>query len=307
MRAHIAFVTVCLAGAPAVAHAGDAADTAADGLGNFASEVRLLRERPAQRHHASLEPGSACTKIIAAARKAGLGDDARLFSSYFYGLDETHFDENQQAYLTLAEGAALCDEYASWLPFVPVAAAFEDAKQKVDIYSTMVEAGELGKDVGASLAKSGQECAAQVDAAIAAGADESRSFAVTDATTITTLSAGRKEYCETLIAFGKKLGVEVKQAHDARAKEIAAKYTKHGVKGAKLELFVEYDGTYWRGKRCEIVDDVKKLAKAKKLYQWLEHSDGSITIRRYDFKGNKIKKVTDKAFWSQAKAAAYCK
>jgi hypothetical protein len=148
MRAHIAFVTFCLAGAPVVAHAGDAADAAADALGPFASEVRLLRERPAQRHHASMEPASACTKVIAAARKAGLGDDARLFSTYFYGLDETHFDEHQQAYLTLAEAAALCDDYASWLPFVPVAAAFEEAKQDVHTFSTMVEAGELGTGVG---------------------------------------------------------------------------------------------------------------------------------------------------------------
>jgi hypothetical protein len=289
-----------------VAHAGDAADAAADALGPFASEVRLLRERPAQRHHASMEPASACTKVIAAARKAGLGDDARLFSTYFYGLDETHFDEHQQAYLTLAEAAALCDDYASWLPFVPVAAAFEEAKQDVHTFSTMVEAGELGTGVGENLGKRGQACAAEVDAAISAGADPSRSFAITDGET-TTLSAGREDYCEALIGFARKLGVEVKAAHDARAEEIAAKYTKHGVKGAKLELFVEYDGTYWRGKGCEIVDDVKKLARAKKLYQWLEHSDGSITIRRYDFKGNRIKKVTDRAFWSQAKAAAYCK
>jgi hypothetical protein len=151
---------------------------------------------------------------------------------------------------------------------------------------------------------SGKACLAAVDAAIAAGAAKTTKVKIGGADI--TLVDGKK-YCQAEIDYGTAFETFVAAEQGAKRKEIAAKYEAVGISGEKLELFIEYDDVYWRGKKCAIIDDVAALAKATKLYHWLENNDGTHTIRTYVFKGNKVKSVKDKTYKTEKKAYKGCK
>ena len=304
MRSKV-FSTVLLAAAivPAVARA-DAAQEVADGVEYVATWMPSLRESPASRLYGSHDPADGCRKAVAKGKKAGLGDDAKIFSRSFVGWDETHYDGEHNAYLELGELGAICDEYAELLLMIPAAGAQEDTAKSLKIYST-VAPGDLGADMGEQMVKAGKDCMAATDKAIKAGAPADRKTLINDESL--SLSEGREQICQAMIDFGGRLSGDIKDAHAKAYEEIAAKYKKVGVKGEKLDLFVEYDNTYWLGKGCEKVMDVKKQAKAKKLHQWWDNPDGTVTIRTYTFKGNKIKSVKNKVFTLAENAYKACK
>ncbi len=106
-----------------------------------------------------------------------------------------------------------------------------------------------------------------------------------------------------MIDHGTKFEEFIAVEYKAKQAERSKKYEEAGIKGAKLALMVEYDDVYWRGKGCEKIDDVAVLAKATRLYQWLENADGTHTIRTYLFAGNAVKGKSEKKY--QTEAAAY--
>ena len=165
----------------------------------------------------------------------------------------------------------------------------------------------MGDDFGKGLVTRGEACRAMVDQAIKGGADGDLALKlnVMDEPVVS-LNAGRKAYCDGLIDYGKNLKAKIAEAKAARRAAIAKKYEAAGIKGDRLELFIEYDDVSWRGKGCEIVDDLAVLAKAKKLYQWLENADGTDTIRTYTFSGDKYK-VSDKRYKKEKDAYKGCK
>jgi hypothetical protein len=108
--------------------------------------------------------------------------------------------------------------------------------------------------------------------------------------------------CDVLAKYGDYVNRSGQQNFD----KLAEKYRALGVAGDRLELFVEYDDVSFLGKKCVGIDDIKKLVKAKAVYQWLDNSDGTITIRKYTFKKNKYK-VSEKTYLTEAKAYKGCK
>ncbi|HTJ41889.1 MAG TPA: hypothetical protein VL463_07315, partial [Kofleriaceae bacterium] len=117
-----------------------------------------------------------------------------------------------------------------------------------------------------------------------------------------------RKACDAYVAWSKRLAQATAADDAAKAKAREAKYTSVGVGGEKLKLFLEYDDVYWRtSPKCETEDDPKQLAKAKQLFQWLDNADGTVTIRKYQFAGNKVAKISNKTFTTAEKAYKGCK
>jgi hypothetical protein len=115
-----------------------------------------------------------------------------------------------------------------------------------------------------------------------------------------------KKTCQAAVDYGTAFNALIAEEQQAKLAEKAKKYEAAGIKGAKLKLMIEYDDVYWRNTKCEKTDDVAELAKAKVLIHWLENSDGTQTIRRYTFNGNKVSK-TEKTFLTEAAAQRACR
>jgi hypothetical protein len=199
---------------------------------------------------------------------------------------------------------ALCDEYATRAAIWPAAAKQHATSSSLGSYS-QVDPADFGDGMGQGFVDDGKACHAATDAAIAAGAPDDVAVVIDGVSR--TLAQGKVEICDAMVAFGQRLIGDIAAAHAAARAEIAAKYEAVGVKGQRLELFIEYDDVYWRGKGCERITDLKKLARAKVLFHWLENSDGTHTIRKYTFKGNKVKSIKDRTYATEARAWKGCK
>lgn len=162
---------------------------------------------------------------------------------------------------------------------------------------------QLEKDYGgAGMIREGKAWLAAIDAA---GAKDSDTL---DFQSAKRTFGDARAICNAYIAFGGKLEQVGAADAAAKAKAMEEKYTSAGVAGDKLKLFLEYDDVYWRtAPKCETEDDPKKLARAKALFQWLDNADGTVTIRKYQFAGNKVAKISNQTFTTADKAYKGCR
>lgn len=149
----------------------------------------------------------------------------------------------------------------------------------------------------------GRQCLRDVDAALAAGVPPE--FPVHE----TTLAEFRVKRCQRIIDHAEELNREVPKLKKAERDGLIAIYKKAGMKGARLELFVESghpDNSGWLGSGCDkFITDPKKMAKAKKLFTWSEGSDG-YTVTKYTFKKDKYTLAT-RSFSTQEAAYRWCR
>ena len=292
--------------APALAHADPAKQLATE-LGSHFNYWTTYRDDPGSRA-GMLEHDpkpDACAAAVAKARKAGLANNARIYHSEFSSWDEAHYDEKKAAYLELGEVDLICRQWPKMLLLAPVAALQTKIAQNQHSFS-LVDPGSLGKDMADLFVKEAKECLDITDKAIKAGAPGDHKVKIHDK--VMTISEGRAKVCHAAIEWAAALGGKVKEAHAADREKRAAPYKAAGVSGAKLELFIEYDDVYWRGgANCQRISDIKQLAKAKVLFHWLENPDGTHTIRKYTFNGNKVSGPTSKTYKDAGAAQRGCK
>ncbi len=247
-----------------------------------------------------------CMDLVAAAKKAGVADGDNIEGYWDRHPKAVKVANSNKTTITLAEAVWVCEQWDRRLATEPTAIYIrfavtyqkdnpnDYAPEKVAMYS---------KGAGDASIKRGQKCIAGIAELDKAGMAND-TLVLADGSSIT--FADGKAACEYVIGHATRFNATIAEAHGAKRGEIAAKYEKLGVKGDRLELFIEYDNVSFRGKKCEIIDDIKKLVKAKYVYQWLENSDYTHTIRKYTFKGNKYK-VSEKTYTTEAKAYKGCK
>ncbi|HLL23716.1 MAG TPA: hypothetical protein VK427_16370, partial [Kofleriaceae bacterium] len=125
---------------------------------------------------------------------------------------------------------------------------------------------------------------------------------------VMSIREGRAKVCEVMVTWANEMVVKIKTAHRGDREKRAAPYKALGVAGAKLELFLEYDTVYWRGgANCQVISDLERVAKVKALFHWLENPDGTHTIRKYTFNGNKVGRPISKTFTTAGAAQRGCK
>ena len=236
-----------------------------------------------------------------------VADDARVYTGYGNAPGSTK-DENGDMYITGAQARTLCASYAKAyaheMAESVTTAVFNDAGIFTRNEPNMTE-GEAQ-----SMGDLGKACDDAVDAALAAGLPatemiESKRFGLP----AIALGDIKAKYCQPAIDWSTKRVAEVKAGDKAKQDAIAAVYKKAGIKGKRLELFVSFGvpedaGFFLAG--CEsYATTAPAMKKAKKLFVWLEGSDG-YTIRTFTFHGDDYVE-TDHSYDTQAQAYRGCR
>jgi hypothetical protein len=300
-------VALAVVATPALAHA-DAASQLAKDLDNHWGYYETYRDDPGSRatslgHDPKPEE---CEAALAKARKAGLKDDDKIYAYAFKSYDEAEYDDKREAYITGAQAERVCKVWKEGVKLAPVAAMLSKLVSSKKVYSIGDDYSSLGKGMGDVFVKEGKECSAQIDAAIAAGVVADRKIKIGEE--MMTLTEGRTKVCQVYLEWAVMVTGRIKESHAADREKRAAPYKAAGVAGAKLELFLEYDDVYWRGgANCQRISDIKQLAKAKALFHWLENPDGTQTIRKYTFNGNKVSGPVSKTYNTAGAAQRGCK
>jgi hypothetical protein len=94
----------------------------------------------------------------------------------------------------------------------------------------------------------------------------------------------------------------------AVSKKFEKPFTDAGITGDRLSWFVYYGPgiEVWYLPGCKGETSLAKIKKAPVLFQWLTGNDG-ITIRRFQFKGDKLVSQTDKQYLTEAGAYTGCR
>jgi hypothetical protein len=281
------------------------AEKVSEDLDPFLTRLPGLRESPAEMEHATLPDAKQCHAVAAAARKAGLGDDAKIYSGMLgTSWDEAHFDAERRAYLEVRQLGPLCDEYAQLLKMIPAAAAQKTASEKLRIWSSSVKPGQAGSGAATALLADAKRCFEATDAAIKAGAPADRKTKIDDQEI--TLAEGRAQICEAFEKFGGGFKKDNAAALAAERKKRAEKFVKAVMTGKRLDFFTDnFDVTFY-GAGCRAISDPKVLAKATKLYNITIKPDGSALLWTTTFAGNKVS-WTSRTYRDEAAANAGCK
>ncbi len=245
-----------------------------------------------------LDPAQ-CTAAIAAAKKAGVTANDQLADYWILQIHPKKQERDGNKFIVFSDAPWICENHAAALQLKRAAIAAKEAAASVSQPRQKPEDVSGNLDIITNHAK---RCQKIVDEVAAVVGDKD----VTVQGKKYKLSGLGDAFCAPAVAAAEAYVAKVKEVRAAKAAEISAKYEKLGVKGDRLALFIEYDNVYFRGKKCEIIDDIKKLVKAKYVYQWLENSDYTHTIRKYTFKGDKYK-VSEKTYNTEAKAYKGCK
>ncbi len=236
-----------------------------------------------------------CRAMLATAKKK-LKPTDKLRSQNF-GTHPKAVKDGDTFAITVADVPWICDEIDRTIARGTLWAALESARGYQKMLAGMPALDARARiDAGAFDLQRSKECVARVAAEEAGGAKaiewKGSSMPIAEA----------RGLCDVLQQWGEYQN----RSGEANFETVAPKYRELGVGGDRLRLFVQYDNVSFRGQRCAIIEDLPVLAKRKYVYQWLENADGTHTIRKYTFTGDRYKSV-DKTFLFEKQAYAYCK
>jgi hypothetical protein len=264
---------------------------AGDALGKYYMHLKTLRRNPITSD--KIPSPDQCAAAIAAWKARGVKDADPIES-----FDLNDHPKSKQNKIPLAEMESVCAEYRKLYPRYKIAYDLRQADGilmriregfvKPDdsmVSSHMIEEYERGGDPAACQAS--LAAARALDPAMKVGNKG------------LTLDQYQTQVLEPLSTAVPQWVAAARAALRARNAKAAAPFVAAGISAQKLDLMVQYEGVYWRLPGGERTDDAKKLAAASVLFQWLEAEDRVDpryvlhTIRRYQFKGNDLDKVTE--------------
>jgi hypothetical protein len=243
-------------------------------------------------------PPSRCLEVVAGLKRLGMKPDDIM--------------DGREPY-PFRDAGARCREYAEWYAFVGPARAVAGFQTDMEMY-TRTQVGDPMHPAELSdraLARAA-ECTKVVEDGLAAGASPTMKLAIIWGQPPMTLGEARAKICEPMATWARAFGPAQKAALEAMRKAARERYTKFGAAGDRLEWLQQYDsdgqGSSWPLPGCRHESDPKKLAKAPVLMKWWTADDGTVTLHRLQFKGNKLAKQTRRWFINEGAAwASGCK
>lgn len=225
-----------------------------------------------------------CSADVAAARK--VLPPATVLTHHIYESAPKSYTDDKGIHLRLADADALCDALAKLVPL-------SEARSAVDF--AWIATGHVEDDgpalktepVLANYETALAKCKAGIATAKAAGLTMLGSTKVAD---------GEKKCGElekAMVSYRLAVAEAVKEAKAYR-ESLVKIYTDLGIGGEKMEFLIEYDKKALYAVGGKELTTAKELAKAPVLFS-VSGSD-SVTVRRYQFKGNKLLKVTEKDY-----------
>ncbi|MBA3465534.1 MAG: hypothetical protein H0T46_36715 [Deltaproteobacteria bacterium] len=225
-----------------------------------------------------------CRADIAAASKVLA--PTRVLTDSMYESAPKSFTDDKGVHLKVADAGLICDGLAKLEPL-------HDARRAVEF--AWIAVGHVEED-GVALKTEAvlvnyetalAKCKAGIATAKAAGLKKLGS---------TTVDDGEKK-CNTFEKEMVRYRLEVAEAmKEVRAyrDSLVKIYTGLGIGGEKMEFLIEYDKKALYAVGGKELTTAKELAKAPVLFS-VSGSD-SVTVRRYQFKGNKLVKFTEQDY-----------
>jgi hypothetical protein len=235
-----------------------------------------------------------CTAAIAEAEKLGAAKTDTV---------------NSMESFPFRKAAEHCERYAKLKTLTAAFPAIIEARQDAN-HLDGAAGGEGTTRFAGFAVDSGTKCVKALDEAEKNGA--AMDVIIKYATDKDLTGAEVRTWCADMIKRAAALQGESASADAANATKTRERYTKFGAAGDKLEWLLRVDprgeGKYWAlSPRCERTDDAKKQVKAKVLIQWYDNADGTFTIHKLTFKGNKLVKEQTRSFEKRSQAQAFCK
>lgn len=250
------------------------------------------------------DPIGTCKKVIAEGRAQGMRDGEVLRADgYQHVRGAKQHDGSWQ--ITFGQANNVCDAAAYWLKIAQLQGTLSEAHRSVEWLAT-IDMASNHEDNAEELAKIGKRCSEAIERALADGVPASLSLEVWGMPSRRTLTIGaaKTELCAKVSKASETFAQNVVKEREARIAAIAAPYQAAGITGERLDYMIAHHGYAKYGVGGAEVTDVKKLAKAKVLFEVLS-GQGVVTVRRREFKGDKLVGTTTKDYDVRPGASAF--
>jgi hypothetical protein len=227
-----------------------------------------------------LRPITGCHAALATARSAGVSvTDA-----------QTDTCKTFVAYHQLAEAEAALTDSQQWNYFLT----------EIDIASNHEENG-------ATMAASAARCNAELTRLLAAGMPTDIPVRIGNSKPIMIpMRDAKAKVCAPLAKASKSFATDVATARTERYAETAAPYKKVGITGDRLNLLVDHASYAMYAVGGAELTTPKQLKSAAIIFELLgPGTEGTYTLRRYTFRGDKLVSTTSREFLLRPGAKHY--
>jgi hypothetical protein len=304
-RLAVLVLLTAVAGLSSRAHAGGKDEllrSAGEELGRYYRAVRILTDDPASTEDL---PADRCAADVKAWKAKGVKDADRIFS-----YDFNQHPKAKQNTIAMADMLDVCGQYARLHAGYQLNVdliRFDGVLLR--IRDKIVKPGDsvLTTSVIDGYERDGSPTACR--AAVAAAKARDPMLVIKTGTATYTIAEYETKVCDQLAALHPAFITDARAELRKAIEKTMAPYVAAGIGGKKLDLMIQYDGVYWRLPGGERTDDPKTLAAATTLFHWLEaddREDGNYvihTIRKFQFKGNDLVKVSEKTYRKKKGAA----
>jgi hypothetical protein len=191
----------------------------------------------------------------------------------------------------------LCTEFVAWHQLAEAEAALTDAQQW-NYFLEQIDIASNHEENGATMAASAARCSAELDRLLAAGMPTDIPVRIGNSQAITIpMRDAKSKVCAPLAKRSKSFATDVGTARTERYAATAAPYKKVGITGDRLALLVDHAAYAMFAVGGAELGTPKQLKAAQIIFELLgPGTEGTYTLRRYQFRGDKLVSTTMREF-----------
>ena len=192
---------------------------------------------------------------------------------------------------------AMCKEFVAWHQLAEAEAALTDAAQW-NYFLEQIDIASNHEENGATMVASAARCNSELDRLLAAGMPTDIAIRIGNSKPITIpMRDAKAKVCAPLAKRSKSFATDVSTARTERYAETAAPYKKIGITGDRLDLLVDHASYAMYAVGGAELTTPKQLKSAAIIFELLgPGTAGTYTLRRYQFRGDKLVATTSREF-----------
>jgi hypothetical protein len=165
-------------------------------------------------------------------------------------------------------------------------------------YNDQIGYESNNEDNGPTMVKDAARCKSEMSRLLAAGMPTNVEITIGKADPLTlTMSDANTKVCQRLAKIASTFSRDVRQAKAQRIAEIAGPYKAAGITGDRLDFLVDHTSYAMYGVGGVELETPKQLKRANVIFELLGPASGRYTLRRYQFRGDKLVATTTGEYW----------
>jgi hypothetical protein len=190
-----------------------------------------------------------------------------------------------------------CKSFVAWHQLAEAEAALTDAQQW-NYFLTEIDVASNHEENGATMAASAARCNAELDRLLAAGMPTDIPLRIGNSQPITIpMRDAKSKVCAPLAKRSKSFASDVGTARAERYAKTAAPYKKVGITGDRLALLVDHASYAMFAVGGAELTTPRQLKAPAVIFELLgPGTQGTYTLRRYTFRGDKLVSTTMREF-----------